>query len=175
MLQKHNILWLFLYKKNPEYGRNWSSSRVRIIEPKLKNSPKRHVSSHGYLASSISQTLTKEYGCDVQQVCGGYIQQVCCGYIKQVWSGYIRQVCGSYIRRKKTKKSTFFPLGEFQLLLSPKLKFLRPMLFHYFSLRNFSGISLFDFWNFKIWVVRPSIIQFWCPLIFRIYNNKKCN
>ena len=65
------------------------------------------MSSHGYPAYSISQVWITE--------CGGYIQQACGGHIQQVYGGYIRW-----------KK----PISE------QKLKYLRPMSFYYFFLRN---------------------------------------
>ena len=70
------------------------------------------MSIHGYLASSISQTLTTECGVYIQQVCvsyigqisGGYIRQVCDSYSQQVVGGYVRQVCGGSNKRKLKKK-----------------------------------------------------------------------
>ena len=62
-------------------------------------------------ASSISQTLTTEFGGHIRQGYGGYIHQVFGGYIRQVCGGYSQQICGGYIRRRSPKKqsSNFLP------------------------------------------------------------------
>ena len=109
-----------------------------------------HVSSHGYPASSISQTLTNHGRWRLYPTSMWRLYQTSmCGYIRQVCA-VISDKClvvisDNYVAIISEGRRPNFVLLKLLTISEPKLLLLRPMSFHNFPQRYRLAIDKFDF------------------------------